>query len=715
VSAIRVEHDGSVGVIILDVPGESVNTLSKPVTEEFAAALTALLADANTKAIVFMSGKKDSFIAGADIQEFVRATTAADLERLSREGQALLNRLAGALKPVVIAIHGTCLGGGLEAALACHYRVATSHPKTSLGLPEVQLGIIPGAGGCNRLPRLVGLRAALDMILTAKNVRADRALKMGLVDEVVAPPILRQVAVAAAERLAKAGVPQRLGRPRGLVSWFVDDTAAGQAIVLKQVRKTVLRKTGGHYPAPLAAIDVVRHSLAHGLNEGLRYEAEVFGRMGATDVSRRLVEIFFATTALKKDPGVAEPAPKPKAVTRLGVLGAGFMGAGIAGVAADQAGVTVRMKDAELPRVGKGLKAVADLVWERVKRRSITKHEAARKLALVSGGVDLAGFHKADLAIEAVFEDLDVKRGVLRDVESVAKSDCIFASNTSTIPIARIAEAARRPEQVIGMHFFSPVHRMPLLEIIVTDKTSKETTVSCVAFGRRMGKTVIVVADKPGFFINRILAPYMNEAGRLLAEGVRIEAIDGAMTRWGFPVGPVALLDEVGLDVAVKAGAVMMDAFGERLAPAIRMDLLVKEGRLGRKSGRGFYVYETGKKGAKGKKVVDEAVYAAIGLSPNGGGPSEAAIVERLTLAMLNEAARALEEGVIRSPRDGDIGAIFGIGYPPFRGGPFRTLDAMGLDGAVAALERLAAAHGPRFTPARILAEKAAAGTRFYS
>jgi 3-hydroxyacyl-CoA dehydrogenase/enoyl-CoA hydratase/3-hydroxybutyryl-CoA epimerase len=369
------------------------------------------------------------------------------------------------------------------------------------------------------------------------------------------------------------------------------------------------------------------------------------------------------------------------------------------------------MKDADLPRVGKGLKAVADLVAERLKRRSISRFDAARKLALVSGGTDLSGFHRADLVIEAVFEDLEVKRTVLREIEAVARPECIFASNTSTIPIARIAEASRHPETVIGMHFFSPVHRMPLLEIIVTALTAKDTTVSCVAFGRKIGKTVIVVQDRPGFFINRILSPYMNEAGRLLAEGAGVEDVDRAMTAWGFPVGPVTLLDEVGLDVAVKAGGVMLEAFGERLTPSIRMDLLAKEGRLGRKSGRGFYRYEKGKKAG-----VDETAYGVLGITPSqNGGPTPHAMVERLTMAMLNEAARALEEGVIRSPRDGDIGAIFGIGYPPFRGGPFRTLDTMGLKTAVESLERLAGVHGPRFTPAAILKDRAAGNSAFYS
>jgi 3-hydroxyacyl-CoA dehydrogenase/enoyl-CoA hydratase/3-hydroxybutyryl-CoA epimerase len=478
--------------------------------------------------------------------------------------------------------------------------------------------------------------------------------------------------------------------------------------VLSQARKLTLKKSGGHYPAVMAAIDAVEYSLANGMARGLEREADLFARMAATDVSRRLVEIFFATTALKKDPGVPAPAPGPRRIERLGVLGAGFMGAGIAVTAADQAGVSVRVRDADLPRVGKGIKAVADVLNGNVKRKRYHRREAARRLALVSGGTDYAGFRNADLVIEAVFEDLEVKRTVLREVEAVARPDTIFASNTSTIPIARIAEASRHPETVIGMHFFSPVHRMPLLEVITTDQTSRETTVSVVAFGRRMGKTVIVVQDRPGFFINRILSPYMNETGHLLAAGAPIEDLDAAMTRWGFPVGPVTLLDEVGLDVAVKAGGVMHAAFGDRLAPAIRMDALVQAGRLGRKNGKGFFAYEGGKKAGAA-----EEVYGILGLA-RGSGPGPQAVTERLTLAMLNEAARALEDGVVRSPRDGDIGAIFGIGYPPFRGGPFRTLDALGAGSVVTALERLAADLGPRFAPAAVLADQARAGGRFY-
>jgi 3-hydroxyacyl-CoA dehydrogenase/enoyl-CoA hydratase/3-hydroxybutyryl-CoA epimerase len=706
--ALTTTVEDGVAVVTLDLPDESINKFSRPVRAEFAGLLAGFETDASVRAIVIRSGKPDIFVAGADINEFVACRSADEATRLSRDGQKLLDRVAAFRKPIVAAVHGACLGGGLEMILSCHYRVASDHPKTVFAAPEVQLGLLPGAGGCNRLPRALGLRAALEMILTGKSVRAGKAFMMGLVEELVPPAILRDAAVAAARRLAERPNRRRPGS-RGVVAWLMDRSAPGQALVLWRARAMTLKQTGGHYPAPLAALDAVRFSLANGMEQGLEYESELFGRMAVTDVSRRLVEIFFATTALKKDPGVPAPAPKPRAVERIGVLGAGFMGSGIAALAAGQAGVPVRLKDAELSRVGSGLKAVSDLIGERVRLRSITRREGARQLALISGGIDFAGFRKADLIIEAVFEDLDVKRAVLREVEPLTQPDCVFATNTSTIPIGRIAEASSRPSNVVGMHFFSPAHRMPLLEVVVGARTAPETTVTAVAFGRKLGKTVIVVQDRPGFFVNRILSPYITEAGHLLSEGVPIEVVDRAMTHWGFPVGPVTLLDEVGIDVAAKAGAVMAEAFGDRLKARLDLRALVADKRFGLKSGRGFYLYRAGKKGG-----VDPTVYHVLGLTPGERPPLEP-LAERLAFAMLNEAARALEEGVVHGPRDGDIGAIFGIGFPPFRGGPFRALDQMGARAAVETLERLASAHGDRFRPATSLVEQARTGGRFYT
>jgi 3-hydroxyacyl-CoA dehydrogenase / enoyl-CoA hydratase / 3-hydroxybutyryl-CoA epimerase len=698
--------DQGIAIVTFDLKGEPVNKISAAVKQDVLATFEALERDPAVRAVAFFSGKPDSFIAGADIEEFVALTTAAEAERLSAEGQELLDRVARFPKPVAVGIHGACLGGGLEFALACGYRVASDHSRTQLGLPEVQLGILPGAGGCQRLPRLIGARAALDIILAGKSERASKAFRLGMVDELVHPALLKDITIAAAQRMAGGWRPRRK-RPGGIAGWLLDGNPLGRRLVFRAAKRRVLEQTHGNYPAPLAALEAVAYGLQHGLSEGLKREAQLFGQLAVTDVSRKLVQIFFATTALKKDFGIPNP-PAPIAVHRLGVVGAGFMGSGIAGTAVVQAGVDVRMKDADLPRIAKGLAAARDILDDRLKRRRITKYEYARLVALLSGSDGYSGFGRAELVIEAVFEDLQVKQQVLREVEAATADDAVFASNTSTIPIHRIGEAAARPEQVIGMHFFSPVARMPLLEVIPSERTAPAVVSTAVAFGRRLGKTAIVVKDSPGFWINRILTPYLNEAGHLLVEGVAIEEIDRLMVEFGFPVGPITLLDEVGMDVGEKVVGVMHEAFGERFAPVPAFAGMVKNGRLGRKAGKGFYQYSAGKKGG-----VDPAVYELIGAHPNGG-PRPAEIIQRLVLVMLNEAARAAGEGIVRSPRDGDIGALFGFGFPPFRGGPLRHADDLGAPRIVGELDRLAERYGARFAPCEVLREQARQGSKFY-
>lgn len=707
-SAFTVSLEDGVAILSLDVPGEPVNTLGPSVAGEFERMLARLREDGGVQAIVLISGKADGFIAGADIDQFVTLRTAAEGEALSRQGQEMITRVEQYPKPVVVAIHGACMGAGLELSLACAWRIATDHPKTQLGLPEVQIGILPGAGGCQRLPRLIGLRAALDMILPGKAERAAKALKLGLIDELVHPAILRDTAIAAAKRLATSRRRRSRAR-RGVMGVLLDGNPLGRRIVYRQAEKQVRKKTGGHYPAPLGALEAVRTGLEQGREAGFRAEARLFGALAVSDVSRQLVRIFFATNALKKDDGVPSGTPvTPHPVHLLGVIGAGFMGAGIAGTAVAAAGVETRLKDADLPHVGKGIKAALSILDGRLKRRRMSRYEHRRLSALVSGDIGFGGFGRVDLVIEAVFEDLEVKRQVLGELESHVRPEAIIATNTSTIPIHAIAEPLAHPERVLGMHFFSPVDRMPLLEVIPAERTAPSAIVSAVRFGRKMGKTVIVVADRPGFWVNRILSPYMNEAGHLLMEGVRIEEIDAAMTHWGFPVGPVTLLDEVGLDVGQKAGQVMYEAFGERLSPADVLNRMLADGRKGRKSGRGFFQYQDGKKAG-----VDETAYRVLGVAPLAES-DRSEIERRLVHAMLNEAAMAVGEGVVRSPRDGDIGAIFGIGYPPFRGGPLRTIDALGAGNVVDTLEALATAHGDRFIPADPLVERARLGARYY-
>lgn len=704
-TAISTHVADGIARVVFDVPGSPVNTIGTVVKDELEATLMELRGAGSVRAIVLSSGKPDNFMAGADIEEFVRLETAEQALRLVRAGQALINKLADFGKPVVVAINGACLGGGLEASLACTYRIATTHPKTRIGLPEVQLGIIPAAGGCQRLPRLIGLRRALDIILAGKTVPAAVAHRRGIVDEVVHPAVLDEVAERAARRLADGWRPTR--PTGGVMGALLDRNPIGRRIVASQAEKQIRRSTGGHYPAPLAALDAVMHGLAKGVDAGLDREAEHFAELALGEVSRHLVQIFFADRSLAKDTGVDGPAPQPRPVRNLAVVGAGFMGAAIGGTAALKASVDVRFRDAAPDRVQAGLNAARSILERRLKRKRISRHEYYRKRALLSGATDLTGFHRADLVIEAVFEDLDVKRQVFRELEAAVRDNCVLASNTSTIPISRIAEVMDRPDRVLGMHFFSPVEKMLLLEIIVTDKTSPSATVTAVAFGRAMGKKTVVVRDRPGFWVNRILSPYINESARLVEEGVKIEEIDAAMKHFGFPVGPITLLDEVGLDVAYKAGHVMHEAFGQRMQPGGAVARLLEAGRKGRKNGTGFYRYEDGK-----RKGVDESAYDLLKIDPQPvPGPD---IQNRLIFAMLNEAALALEEEVVRSPRDGDIAAIFGIGFPPFVGGPLRYLDGYGIARSVDMLARLEHAYGERFAAAPLLRRMADGAERFY-
>ena len=708
---LTVQTVDGIAVVTIDLPGEPVNKVTAELRAEFAEMFARMEGDRSVKGVVIATGKPDTWLAGADIDEFLMLRSAADGEALSRGGQALLAQLEELQVPVVAAIHGACLGGGLETALACRYRIASDHPKTVLALPEVQLGLIPGAGGTQRLPKLIGLQRSLDMILTSRNVRAKKALQMGLVDELVHPAILLEIAIDRARKLAAGELePRHSPKDRGAAGRLLEDNPIGRAIVFRKAREGVLAKTHGHYPAPLAAIAAVQAGYDKGSATGYQEEARAFGEMTVSEISRELVFLFFATTALRKDSGVAHPVDTGgRTVQGLGIIGAGFMGAGIASIAAQQ-GTSVRLKDTDTARVGKGIAAVSQVLKERLKKKQLTRIQFDDQLSLVGGTTTYAGFGQLDLVIEAVFEDLALKHRVLREVEPLLRTDAIYASNTSTIPIAKIAEAAARPNRVLGMHFFSPVHKMPLLEVIVTPATDENATVEAVAYGKQLGKTVIVVNDAPGFFTTRTLSAYMNEAGRLLDEGATIESVDQALLDFGFPVGPITLFDEVGIDVGGKVGVVMAEAFGARMAPSESLRRVVESGRTGRKGRAGFYLYDRdGEKGAVDVTVYELFPHGAVHRSIE---PTE--IRERCVLAMVNEAARCLDDGVLRSPRDGDIGAVFGIGFPPFLGGPFRYVDSLGAALIVERLEALNGRFPGRFTAAEVLLDHASARRRFY-
>ncbi|MFP2905687.1 fatty acid oxidation complex subunit alpha FadJ [Pyxidicoccus sp. 3LFB2] len=726
-------EDG-VAVITYDLPDSPVNTLSPETGEAFTRLMTRAEQEPEVKSVVFISGKKDNFVAGAKIDFLQTIKTAEEATAISRNGQEGFDRLDAFPKPVVAAIHGACLGGGLEWALACDYRIATDSPKTSLGLPEVQLGLIPGAGGTQRLPALIGVQAALDLILTGKSLKPSKAKKLGVVDEVVPVPLLRKLAVQRARELASGTLKVERtrgqgfksvvsgGRAKGVAGFFqglankelwaevaLEDNPLGRKLVFDEARKQLLKKTRGRYPAPEKALQVIRTGLESGHKAGQEAEAKAFGELVVSDVSKRLVEIFFATTALKKENGTSNPSVKPREVKKVAVLGGGLMGGGIAYVASTLQGVPVRVKDKDDAGVARALKQVQSILDERTKKRSLTHREAAAKMALVTAGTDYSGFKSADLVIEAVFEDLKLKHRIMGEVEAVTGDACIFASNTSSIPITDLAKGSRRPAQVIGMHYFSPVNKMPLLEIITHPGTAEWVTATCVEVGRKQGKTVIVVNDGPGFYTSRILAPYMNEAAYLLAEGADIAELDKALVDFGFPVGPITLLDEVGIDVAQKVGPIMEAAFGKRMAAPKALENVVTDGRLGRKTQKGFYLYENGK-----KKEVDPTIYNLLPHGKDRKAFDREEMAERLVLQMVNEAIRCMGEGILRSARDGDVGAIFGLGFPPFLGGPLRYVDSRGPAEVLRKLEHFQDKLGERFTPAPHLVELVKSGKTFY-
>jgi 3-hydroxyacyl-CoA dehydrogenase/enoyl-CoA hydratase/3-hydroxybutyryl-CoA epimerase len=694
-----------IAVVLMNRSDDSVNTLGPAIFDDFETILGRLESDPGIRGVVFGSAKKD-FLVGADIRWFATLTEEAAASEAIAQGQAMFARLEAlhlqANKPLVMAIDGAALGGGLELALCGSIRLATDNPRTHLGQPEVQLGILPAGGGTVRLPRLIGAAAALDLILTGRSVDGRRARKLGLVDEVVPRELLLALAIDRAAGAAKPR-PGRSSMER-VQRFALERNAVGRGVMFKKARDKVLSETKDNYPAPLKALEAIKIGIQDGPEAGFAAEARFFGELVVSPESLALRSLFFSQRELEKESYSPDPVP---AVERVAVLGGGLMGGGIAAVSAVNAGATVRIKEVDAAGMGRGLGYVRKYVDGRVKRRRLTEFEGERAILKVTATTEWTGFGATDLVIEAVFEDLELKRQILAQAEAVVPAGTVLATNTSSLPIAAIAEAVARPEDVIGMHYFSPVEKMPLLEVVVTPHTSGRTTATAVEFGRRQGKTVIVVNDGTGFYTSRVLGPYSNEAMHLLAEGAAVDAVDEAMVAWGFPVGPLLLADEVGIDVGAKISRIMYDAFGERMKGPATMQGLVADDRKGRKNGKGFYRYEDGE-----RKGVDESVYAVID-APARRSIKREEIQERISLQFLNEAARCLEEGILRSARDGDIGAVFGVGFPPFRGGPFHWIDCLGAAAVVESLRRYEALHGPRFEPAPILVEAAASGRRF--
>jgi 3-hydroxyacyl-CoA dehydrogenase/enoyl-CoA hydratase/3-hydroxybutyryl-CoA epimerase len=558
------------------------------------------------------------------------------------------------------------------------------------------------------LPRLIGLQGALDLILTGRRLNARRARRAGVIDEVVHLTVLEQAARAWALKPKRPlDRPLRTGLNVEAASDIAEQTPAGRQFMYRQARSTVLARTHGHYPAPLRALAAVEIGMEQGLAAGLEAESRAFGELATTATARNLIWLFMATQRQKR---VGSDAART--VERIGVVGTGFMGAAIAEVGA-VTGLTVRVRDMKPEAVAKGLASIRRMVDDGVKRRRFQPREGAAILQRVSGTSDYSGFNSADLVIEAVFEDLQVKHRVIDELEKVVRPEAVIASNTSALPIHEVASAAKHPERVVGMHFFSPAERMPLLEVIRPKQAEDWAVATAVSVGTRMGKTVIVVGDSPGFYTSRVLGVMMNEAVALVSEGARLEEVDNALTSFGFPVGPFVLYDEVGLEVAQHAGETVARAFGDRLPISNVVPELVKRGATGKRTGTGFYRWPKPppvlSRFRKPDKIVNPDVYRLVG-DPTPRVLGQDTIQDRLVLLFVNEAMRCLDEGVLKSPTDGDLGAVLGVGFPPFKGGPFHHVDAIGSASLVDKLNRLADAHGPRYAPAEVLKE----GRRFF-
>ncbi len=706
---VQVRDDG-IALLTFDLPGEKVNKLTSAVMESFSQAVNDLAANHEVQAIIINSAKKGIFIAGADIREIEGIEEPHHGEELARRGQIILDRLESLPIPVIAAIDGVCLGGGMELALACHYRIVTDHPKTVLGQPEVKLGIIPGFGGSQRLPRLIGIQKGLGYILTGKSIYPKKAKKLGLADDVVPREILMDAAIAFAKKIMGPGWRRTEGmhRKMDLLETLLETTPLGRKFIFKKAREQTEKQTRGQYPAPLKALDAVEQGFLQGMKEGLVIEARYLGETAVTPVSKNLIRVFYLQEEFKKDRGVTDAGIDPLPVRKAGVLGAGIMGGGIAELFAERE-IPVRMKDINTAAIASGLRAAWKVLALKKKKRIIDKKDLDRKFGHLSGTTEKTGFRRSDLVVEAVVEKMEIKKAVLQDIEEVLPPHAIFATNTSSLSVTEIATASRNPEKVVGMHFFNPVDKMPLVEVIRGEQTSDETVATIVALSQKLGKTPIVVGDREGFLVNRILMPYLNEGALLVEEGVGIRTVDRLMRDFGMPMGVFILLDAIGLDVAFKVAGILHEAYGDRMHPSVILSKMVEADRLGKKNGKGFYAYK-----GKEKNVAPETEKMVAGIRKEPSGILETEITGRLVLTMINEAAMILEEGIADRPSVVDAGMIFGTGFPPFRGGLLRYADSLGLAAIRKDLEDYAGRFGERFKPAARIIEMAEQGRSFY-
>jgi 3-hydroxyacyl-CoA dehydrogenase / enoyl-CoA hydratase / 3-hydroxybutyryl-CoA epimerase len=695
----RETGDDHICVLMFDRPDSGANIFDAVTLNELNEHLDAVEKDASLRGLIIASAKKSIFVAGADLKTLLQAAKTGEMRGFIERGQQVFNRLADLRIPTVAAIHGASAGGGYEVALACDYRVASDHPATRIGLPEITLGLLPAWGGCTRLPRLIGAEKAADVILKAKLYYAQEALKVGLVDE-IAP---RDQLLDRAREKVRAGKRKIDGRAPATPS-------------LQELRPP---KQSGN-PAPERAYEIINKTLSISPAESLRLELDGIVELGKTESTQNLIRNFFLAEKYKK----GKSRTRPEKIVHAAVIGAGVMGSGIAQWLSSR-GVTVILRDVAREQIDRGLANLEKVYADAVKRGLMTEEKAKQGRARICGSTAPMELRDVQFVIEATSEKMEVKKEVFRELAMEAGPKTIIATNTSALPISELADVTVSPEHVIGLHFFNPVSRMKLVEVVFAKQTSDETCDRSLAFVRQIGKVPVIVRDNPGFLVNRVLFPYLLDAAELFESGVEAERIDRALVEWGMPMGPLRLIDEIGVDVAIDIGNTLEKAYGQRDQVPTILLWLSDQQMLGRKTGAGFYKYE-----GKRQTPNDSLVRWRRGLhgDPEGAeGPdipperhrdprlllNEEKLTRRLIFLMVNEAARCVEERVVDSPEDADYGMILGTGFAPFRGGPLRFAEHFGLKRTVEELERLARME-EKFTPCEILKKHARDGTKFY-
>jgi 3-hydroxyacyl-CoA dehydrogenase/enoyl-CoA hydratase/3-hydroxybutyryl-CoA epimerase len=709
-ACVRVERpEKGLALLVLDPPHRKPAVLDLPLMRDLATVLDKLAQDGGLEALVITGAEPTRFAVGADLDVLAQQTDAAVLERLALYGQAVFARIAALQARTVAAVGGPVPGGAYELCLACDVIVACDDASTRIGLPETQLGILPGWGGTQRLPRRIGVPAALEIVLAGKLHAPRAAYRRGLVDRLTQPQLLLGVAtdIAMGRRSVRT-------RERGAWAWLVDRNPLAIAVIGSKARADVQKKSGGHYPALPRALELVLAAPHTPLEQGLAAEARALGELGVSPVCKNLIGIFRMSEDAKKLARL--PDGEPRAIARAGVVGAGVMGGAIAGLLAER-GVDARLADQSAAALDAAVLGHRAHVARALQRKRMEPHEARSAVDRLTSSVGVVGFAHLDFAIEAVAEKLEVKRAVLSEVARQVGERAILATNTSSLSVDAIAEGLPQPERVVGMHFFNPADRMPLVEIIRGRATTDEVVAATAKLALRLGKTPVVVRDVAGFLVNRLLGPYLDEAVRLLEAGVEPERIDRAAKAFGMPMGPLELIDEVGLDIAAHAAESLHAAYGPRMAPSPVLARLRGAGLTGKKGGQGFYVWSREQNGKVVRSTVSPTLHEHVRAPARGQEISDGSLVDQLVLPMLNEAWLALSERVVDSPRAIDLATIFGMGFPPFRGGLMRYGEARGHTNVLHALRALGQAPdvlardgaAGRFTPAPALVAAVAA------